>query len=159
MSQIQPRIHVVAFTIHCLTPGAHQERIHDSLPDTRTRLLRERVGTHLELHHLARRPLPVSMWNGVLVDIVVQMPRPFHPALGSSMTAVHPLRVEPNRIRHAHGDELAVFQRQQCFGRVPGVDRHVAPQSQRVELIDPRVVAPFRASESVTFLNCGAGSV
>jgi hypothetical protein len=30
-------------------------------------------------------PLPVSMWNGVLVDIVVQTPRPFHPALGSSM--------------------------------------------------------------------------
>jgi hypothetical protein len=30
-------------------------------------------------------PLPVSMWNGVLVDIVVQMPRPFQPALGSSM--------------------------------------------------------------------------
>jgi hypothetical protein len=30
-------------------------------------------------------PLPVSMWNGVLVEIVVQMPRPFQPALGSSM--------------------------------------------------------------------------
>ena len=30
-------------------------------------------------------PLPVSMWNGVLVDIVVQTPRPFHPAFGSSI--------------------------------------------------------------------------
>src|SRR5688572_26668680 len=30
-------------------------------------------------------PLPVSMWNGALVETVVQMPRPFQPALGSSM--------------------------------------------------------------------------
>jgi hypothetical protein len=30
-------------------------------------------------------PLPVSMWNGARVLTVDQMPRPFHPAAGSSM--------------------------------------------------------------------------
>ena len=30
-------------------------------------------------------PFPVSMWNGVRLPFVVHRPRPFHPALGSSM--------------------------------------------------------------------------
>jgi hypothetical protein len=51
-------------------------------------------------------PLPVSMWNGTLLPKVDHKPRPFQPALGSSMRPS--FSEEPHGISHAQGDELAV---------------------------------------------------
>ena len=110
MSQIQPRMPV---TFDCLKSRS----VHDSLPDTRTRLLRERVGTHLELHHLARRVLArlhVERRSG-------RYRRPDAATLPSSgiIDSRPSISCGTQRIRHAHGDELAVFQRQQCFVAFP----------------------------------------
>src|SRR5262249_24373699 len=56
---------------------------------------------------------------------------------------VHPLRVKTVRIGHAKHDELSVLQRQKSLGSIPGVDRRVLAETERVELIDPRVVTAF----------------
>ena len=85
------------------------------------------------------------MWNGVRVLTVDQSPLPFQPVRRIVDAAIHPLRVVPGRIGHAEHDPLAVLQGQQALGGVARVDRHVGAEAQRVELIDPRVVARLGA--------------
>src|SRR4029453_11384192 len=60
--------------------------------------------------------------------------------------AIHPLGVETEWVGHAHDDPLAVLQGEQGLGSVPGVDRDVGAEPERVELIDPRVIAAFDAA-------------
>src|SRR5437762_5125471 len=60
--------------------------------------------------------------------------------------AVEPLRVIAERIRHAQDDELAIDEREQPFVEVAGRDGHVLPQPERVELVDPGVVARLDAA-------------
>ena len=91
-------------------------------------------------------PFPPSMWNGARVDYR----GPHAAALPSAFrivdAPVHPLRVEAERVRHAHHDPLAVLEREQSFRQVAGVDRRVRAEAERVELIDPRVVAALGAA-------------
>ena len=64
----------------------HQRSARLELPALRlSRSFRQRIGTQLELDHLARRALPVSMWNGARVLTVLHSPRPFQPPFASSI--------------------------------------------------------------------------
>src|SRR5712691_4953878 len=107
---------------------------------------RERVGTKLELHDLARRPLAaldVERRSGA-----VGRPESF--ALPASIRIVdapiHPLGVEAHRIRNAKVHELPVHESQQRLVGVAGGDRHVLAEPERVVLIHPGVVARFGAA-------------
>src|SRR5262249_3494323 len=60
-------------------------------------------------------------------------------------SAIEPLRVETKRIRHAQHDHLAVLERDQAVVQVPSRHRHVLSEAECVVLIDPAVVARFRA--------------
>src|SRR5689334_5320360 len=109
-------------------------------------LVRQRIGPQLKVHHLARRALA-----GLHVPGRACAHRgPEAAALPAGVrivdAAVHPLRVEAHRIRNAHHDELAVLQREQRFRFVARVDRRVGAESERVELIDPGVVAALGAA-------------
>src|SRR5262249_19543598 len=73
-------------------------------------------------------------------------PATFPSAVRVINPAVHPLRVEPHRIRHAQNHPFPVLEREQSLRRIAGVDRRVPAQPERVELIDPRVVARLRAA-------------
>jgi hypothetical protein len=53
--------------------------------DSAAALPRQRIRPELEVHHLAGRPLPASLWNGARVLTVTDNPRPFHPAAGESI--------------------------------------------------------------------------
>src|SRR5690606_1588811 len=55
--------------------------------------------------------------------------------------AVEALRVEAERIGHAQRHELAVDERVHAVEEIPGRDRHVFAEPERVVLIDPGVVA------------------
>src|SRR5687768_9282584 len=70
-------------------------------------------------------PLPAGVW---IVD-----------------PAVQPLGVEPHRIGDPEDDPLSVLQDKQPLGLIPGVDRDVLAETERVELVHPGVVAPFPA--------------
>src|SRR5687767_16026159 len=59
--------------------------------------------------------------------------------------AIQPFREKPERIWHAQDDPSAILQNQQSLRQVSGIDRHVRTQTERVELIDPRVVARLHA--------------
>src|SRR5262245_2214594 len=61
-------------------------------------------------------------------------------------SSVHPLRIEAEWIRHPQHDPFAILQRQQRLGCVAGTDWCVRAEAERVELIDPRIVAALRAS-------------
>src|SRR6266536_119887 len=107
---------------------------------------RQRIGTELELHDLARGPLPAFH--------VERRPRrhggPQALALPPDArvvdAAVHPLGVEAERIRDAKVDELPVHEREQRLVPVPGGERNIWAEPERVELIHPRVVARLRAA-------------
>src|SRR6185295_5093254 len=58
---------------------------------------------------------------------------------------VEALGVEPQRIRDAQHDHLAVLQRDEAVVQVGGGHRDVLAQPERVVLIDPGVVARLRA--------------
>src|SRR6266566_1745939 len=58
---------------------------------------------------------------------------------------VEPLGVEPERVRHAQHDHLAVLQRDQAVVEITGRHRHVLAEAERVVLVDPRVVARLGA--------------
>src|SRR6266850_5196286 len=63
-------------------------------------------------------------------------------------SSIHTLRKESVRIRNAEDSELPAvrIQREQRIGIVPGCDRCVFAQAERIELIDPVVVVGIRAS-------------
>src|SRR5690606_8924662 len=62
--------------------------------------------------------------------------------------AVHPLGVEPHRVRNAENHPLSVVEDEEPLGLIPGVDRDVLAETKRVELVHPGVVAPFAAPRS-----------
>src|SRR5213593_3291035 len=105
------------------------------------RSLRERIGAKLELHDLARRPL--AAFDVERRPGAVGRPQPL--ALPASIRIVdapiHPLGVEAHRIRDAQVHELPVDEGEQRLFGVAGGDRHVLAEAERVELIDPGVVA------------------
>jgi len=77
-----------------------------------------------------RRPQPLALPAGLrIVDASIE-------ALGE----------EPDRIGHTEGDELAVSHGHQRIFPIAGGDRHVLPQPESVELIDPVVVAGLGAA-------------
>ena len=109
---------------------------------------RQRIGPKLESNDLGLRPFAAFAVERGAVPSVVHTPRPFQPAFGSSMQAVHALDVESERVGGAQGHELAVDQRQQALGAIAGGDRHVGLEPQGVELVDPRVIAGFGAARA-----------
>jgi hypothetical protein len=99
----------------------------DLLSQSLSSSLRQRIRPDLEVHHLARRPLPVSMWNGVRVLMVAHSPCPSSPSRVVN-ASVHPLRVEARWIGHAHHDPVAVFQREQRLEALPVLIGVFAPR-------------------------------
>src|SRR5437867_11633179 len=82
---------------------------------------RERIGTQLELHDLARRSLAALEMEGRSGAVG----RPQSLALPASIrivqTPIHPLGVEAQWVRDAKGDELSVHEVQQALVVVAGV--------------------------------------
>src|SRR5437667_1959870 len=107
---------------------------------------RERIGTKLELHDLARRSLAALDMEGRSGAVG----RPQSLALPASIRIVdapiHPLRVEAHGIRDAKGDELPVHEGQQRLVGVTGGDGHVRTQAERIVLIDPGVIGGLGAA-------------
>src|SRR5258705_269500 len=107
--------------------------------------LGERVGPHLEVHYFTRSSLAglhVKWRAGA--DRRVE-PAPFPARFRIVDAAVHPFRVETDRIGNAEHDPLAVLEDEQSFRRVARVDRNVLAEAERVVPVDPRVVARFGA--------------
>src|SRR5688500_8792708 len=104
---------------------------------------RQRVRPQLELEHLARGALAaLHVERRARADggpEAASLPA----AVGIVNSPVQPLGVEPSRVWNAKHDPFPVLPREQTFGRVSGIDGHVPPETERVELVHPRVVAGF----------------
>src|SRR6516165_7812922 len=57
--------------------------------------------------------------------------------------SVKTLGVKAHRVWHAQRDHLAILERDQAVGEVGGGHRDVLAETERVVLVDPRVVARF----------------
>src|SRR4030095_162573 len=99
-----------------------------------------------ELHDLARRALARLHMEGRSRRHGCPDAATLPTRIGIVDATVHPLGVEPQWVRHTHRHELSVLEREQRFRRVPGIDWHVAPEAERVELIDPREVTRLGAA-------------
>src|SRR5262249_38165983 len=106
-----------------------------------TRSPREWVGAELELDDLARRPLAAFDMEGCSGGVGRPQPLAFPAGIRVVDAPVHPLGIEAHRIRDTQGHELAIDEGEQPLVGISGTDRHVPAQAERVELIDPRVVA------------------
>src|SRR5581483_939553 len=93
------------------------------------------------------RPRSLSPFDQPRRAIAVRRPQaaPFPAGARIVDAAVEPFRVEPERIRHAKDDHLAVRPRDQAVVQVPRRHRYVVAEAKRVVLIDPRVVARLGA--------------
>jgi hypothetical protein len=76
-------------------------------------------------------------------------PAPFPAGVGIVDPAVHPFGIETQRVRHTQFYPLTVFQREQSFRFVAGIDGNIFAQSQRIELIDPCIIARLGTAGSV----------
>src|SRR5438094_143456 len=103
------------------------------------------TGPQLKVQNLARRSLaPFHMKRRPRAD---RRPKPasLPSRVGIVDPTVHPLRVEAHRIGNAQNDPLAVLEREQRLRLVARVDWHILAESERVELVHPRVVTRFGA--------------
>src|SRR5882672_2658152 len=107
--------------------------------------VRERVGPQLEVHR--DRLLALPALHEPRRAITAGGPQPAAlPARARIVDApVEPLGVEPERVRHAQQDHLAVLERDEAVVEIGGGHRHVLAEPERVVLIDPRVVARLGA--------------
>src|SRR5213083_571918 len=107
---------------------------------------RERIGTKLELHDLARRSLAALDMEGRSGAVG----RPQSLALPTSIriveTPIHPLGVEAHGIRNAKGDELSIHENQQHLVNIADGDGHIRTQTERIVLIDPNVISNLSAT-------------
>src|SRR3954471_22608800 len=84
--------------------------------------LRQRIRPHLEMKNFARRPLPrLHVERRARRDSRPQS-LAFPAGFRIVNTSIHPLRIEPCRIRHTKDDELSVFQCEKSLGGIARVD-------------------------------------
>src|SRR4030095_13899801 len=107
---------------------------------------RQWIRTELELDDLARRPLAAFDLEGCSRGVGGPEALAFPARIRVVDTTVHPLCVEAHGVGDAKDDELSVHEGEQPLVGVSGADRHVAAQAERVELIDPGVVACLGAA-------------
>src|SRR5262247_1405948 len=100
-----------------------------------TRSPREWVGAELELDDLACRPFAAFDVEGCTGGVRGPQPLAFPAGARVVDPSVHPLGVEAHRVGDPQDDELAVHEGQQPLVGVPGADRYVSAQAERVELI------------------------
>src|SRR5580704_17603141 len=118
---------------------------------------RQRVGAELEVVDLG--PSALAAFHVERRAAAGGGPDPLALPAGPGIVdpPVHALDVEAERIGHAQGHELAVDQRQEPFGAVAGGDRHIGAETQRVELIDPGVIARLGAAGARVILQFRSG--
>src|ERR1700741_1929134 len=83
---------------------------------------RQRIGPELELDHLAGIPFPTLHVEGSPGADRGPDASALPAGRGIVDSPFHPLRVEPERIRHAQHDPLSVVPDEQALGRVARVD-------------------------------------
>src|SRR5687767_13973604 len=114
-------------------------------------LLGQRIRPELEPDRFTRGALPaLHVERGASADSGPET-TPLPVGVRIVDAAVQPLGIEAHRIRNAKDDPLSILQHKQPLGLIAGVDRNVLPEAERVELIHPRVIAPFATT--------GAGDV
>src|SRR5688500_15074615 len=98
-----------------LWAAAVNDRTISATARTPTNSFGERIGTHLEVHDLAGRPLARLHVKRRSRAHGCPQPPALPPGLRIVDPAIQPLRVEPGRVRDAKYDPLAVLQHEQTF--------------------------------------------
>src|SRR5436305_15233482 len=94
----------------------------------------------LKMNYLAGQPLASLTVEGCARAPGCPQAFSFPPRSRVLDSPVHSFRIEPQRVRYAHDDELAIHERKERIGSITGDDWRVSSQAQGVELIDPIVI-------------------
>jgi len=89
---------------------------------------RQWIGPKLKLHHLARRAFAAFHVKGGARADARPEPASFPADVRIVDPAVHPLRIEAERVWDAKNHPFTVLQEQQPLGFVARVDGHVPPK-------------------------------
>src|SRR5687767_11595159 len=113
---------------------------------------RQRIGAKLKFHHLTRGAFAAfHVKRRARADAGPKSPS--FPAGGGIVDSpINPLRVEAQRVGNAKDHPFAILQGQETFGLVACIDRNVGSQTERIELVDPSVVARLGAARTVETL-------
>src|SRR6266536_2205193 len=141
---------IISSLIHWGRPRTRQAPLiadeYDRRPHVPTGSPGERIGAKLESDDFR----PVLLAALQVEHRPGRIGRPqrlaFPAGIGVVDAPIHPLGEIADRVGHAQHDELAIHQRQQRVIHVAGGDRHVLTQTERVELIDPGVIARLDAA-------------
>src|SRR5262245_27662794 len=104
-------------------------------------LLRERGGTKLKMDELAGRALATFYMPWRTACDVGPQAASMPPRVRIIDPAIHPFRVKAQRVRHAQRHPFALVEHLQPLGQVTGADGQVAAQPERIEVVDPHVIA------------------
>src|SRR5437016_353806 len=102
-------------------------------------LLRQRIGTKLEVQHLAGSSLPRLRMERSTSRLGRPQTFPLPARARVVDAAIHSLGEEADGIRHAQHYPLAVLEREQCILAVARRDGRVLAQAKSIELIHPIV--------------------
>src|SRR5262245_53026155 len=105
----------------------------------------QRVRTDLNVYGARARALAAFHQPGRAVAAGAPEPAAFPAGIRIVDAPVEALRIEAHRVRDAHQDHLAVFQRHKTVIEIGGGDRDVLAETERVVLVDPGVITGFDA--------------
>src|SRR5688572_28224379 len=132
--------------VHPIQPVERATRsLGHAAPFVGPSLARKRIWPELEPNRLAGCPLPAfHVERGARADRRPET-APLPAGLRVVDAAVQPLCVEAHRIGHTENNPPSVPENEEPLGLIPGVERHVLSEPERVELGLPGVVAPLPA--------------
>src|SRR5262245_5808263 len=111
----------------------------------RPRSMCQWIGTDLDVHRARAGTLAAFHQPGRTVAAGAPQATTFPSGVRIIDASVEALGVEAHRIRNAHQDHLAVFQRHEAVIEIGGGDRNVLAEAKGIVLVDPGVVARLDA--------------
>src|SRR5579862_3901802 len=126
-------------TTRCLSAPGSSASIHPGICS-----VRQRIGTNLDMYRHWRHALAALLEPGRAIAFRGPQTPAFPARLRVVDACVQSLGVEAHGIRDTQHDHLAVDQRDEAVIFVAGGNRHILAETDRIVLVDPRVVTRLR---------------
>src|SRR5262245_10461099 len=102
---------------------------------------RQRIGPQLDVHGDGLAALPTFPEPRRPVTAGGPQAAALPAGLWIVDASIEPLGVEAERVRDTQRDHLAILERDEAAHEIGGRHRHILAESERIVLVDPRVIA------------------